>query len=325
MSSRTLAQAITLALDNALARSSDVIVMGEDVGRTGGVFRITDGLRARHGAQRVIDTPLAESGIVGTALGLAIGGMRPVVELQFMGFSYPAFDQIISHVARMRHRSRHRFTVPMVIRIPYGGGIGAAEHHSESTEAIYAHIPGLKVVVPSRPADAAGMLRAAIDDPDPVIFLEPIRMYRSVKEEVPDDPPPTRLDTSTVERPGSDITLVAWGAMMKETREAAEKLAASGVSAEVVDLRCLAPMNVDTLVASVRKTGRAVVIHEAPRSGGLGAEVIAALQEHCAYDLEAPVARVTGWDTVIPLKMAEHHYLPSTERIVTTAERVLDS
>jgi pyruvate/2-oxoglutarate/acetoin dehydrogenase E1 component len=325
MSSRTLAQAITLALDNALARSSDVIVMGEDVGRTGGVFRITDGLRARHGAQRVIDTPLAESGIVGTALGLAIGGMRPVVELQFMGFSYPAFDQIISHVARMRHRSRHRFTVPMVIRIPFGGGIGAAEHHSESTEAIYAHIPGLKVVVPSRPADAAGMLRAAIDDPDPVIFLEPIRMYRSVKEEVPDDPPPTRLDTSTVERPGSDITLVAWGAMMKETREAAEKLAASGVSAEVVDLRCLAPMNVATLVASVRKTGRAVVIHEAPRSGGLGAEVIAALQEHCAYDLEAPVARVTGWDTVIPLKMSEHHYLPSTERIVTTAERVLDS
>ncbi|HZC70643.1 MAG TPA: alpha-ketoacid dehydrogenase subunit beta [Jatrophihabitans sp.] len=325
MASRTLAQAITLALDNALGRSDDIIVLGEDVGRTGGVFRITDGLRAKHGAHRVVDTPLAESGIVGTALGLAVAGMRPVVELQFMGFSYPAFDQIISHVARMRHRTRHRFTVPMVIRIPYGGGIGAAEHHSESTETIYAHIPGLKVVVPSRPADAAGMLRAAIEDPDPVIFLEPIRMYRSVKEEVPDDSPPARLDTSTVERLGSDITLVSWGAMMKETREAAEKLAASGVSAEVVDLRCLAPMNVDTLAASVRKTGRAVVIHEAPRSAGLGAEVIASLQEHCAYDLEAPVARVTGWDTVIPLKMAEHHYLPSTERIVTTAERVLAS
>lgn len=325
MASRTLAQAITLALDNALARSTDVIVLGEDVGRTGGVFRITDGLRARHGAHRVVDTPLAESGIVGTALGLAVAGMRPVVELQFMGFSYPAFDQIISHVARMRHRTRHRFTVPMVIRIPYGGGIGAAEHHSESTETIYAHIPGLKVVVPSRPADAAAMLRAAIEDPDPVIFLEPIRMYRSVKEDVPDDPPPARLDTSTVERLGSDITLVSWGAMMKETREAAEKLAASGVSAEVVDLRCLAPMNVDSLAESVRKTGRAVVIHEAPRSAGLGAEVIASLQEQCAYDLEAPVARVTGWDTVIPLKMAEHHYLPSTERIVTTAERVLES
>lgn len=325
MPSRTLAQAINLALDNALARDPDVVVLGEDVGRTGGVFRITDGLRARHGAERVIDTPLAESGIVGTALGLAVAGLRPVVELQFMGFSYPAYDQIISHVARMRYRSRHRFTVPMVIRIPYGGGIGAAEHHSESTEALYAHIPGLKVVVASRPADAAGMLRAAIEDPDPVVFLEPIRMYRAVKEDVPDDPPPARLDTATVERLGTDITLVAWGAMMKETRQAAEKLAASGVSAEVVDLRCLAPMNAEVLVQSVRKTGRAAVIHEAPRTAGLGAEVIATLQEHCAYDLEAPIARITGWDTHVPLKMAEHHYLPSTERIVGAAERVLES
>src|SRR5436190_416062 len=275
MADLNMAQAINRALDQALAADPRVIVLGEDVGRTGGVFRVTDGLQQRHGENRVVDTPVSESGIVGAAFGLAVGGMRPVAEIQFMGFSYPAYDQVISHVSRIRNRSRHRFTAPLVIRIPYGGGIGAAEHHSESTEAIYAHIPGLKVVVPSRPADAGAMLRAAIEDPDPVIFLEPIRMYRSVKEEVPDDPPPARLDTSTVERLGSDITLVAWGAMMKETREAAEKLAASGVSAEIVDLRCLAPMNVDTLVTSVRKTGRAVVIHEAPRSGGLGAEVIA--------------------------------------------------
>jgi pyruvate/2-oxoglutarate/acetoin dehydrogenase E1 component len=325
MPSRTLAQALNHALDTALAERDDVIVMGEDVGRTGGVFRITDGLRQRHGPQRVVDTPLAESGIVGVGLGLAIAGMRPVLELQFMGFSYPAFDQIVSHVSRVRHRTRHRFTAPLVIRIPYGAGIGAAEHHSESTEAIYAHTPGLKVVVPSRPSDAASMLRAAIDDPDPVIFLEPIRLYRAVKEEMPDDPSGTPLGTASVERPGNDITLMAWGGMMKETRQAAEKLAASGVSTEVVDVRSLAPLDIAPLAESVRKTGRAVVIHEAPRTAGLGAEIVAQLQERCAYDLEAPIVRVTGWDTVVPLKMAEHHYLPSTQRIVAAATRVLES
>jgi pyruvate dehydrogenase E1 component beta subunit len=324
MTSRTLAQALNHALDTALAELDEVIVMGEDVGRTGGVFRITDGLRERHGPDRVFDTPLAESGIVGVGLGLAIAGMRPVMELQFMGFSYPAFDQVVSHVSRIRHRSRHRFTAPLVIRIPYGGGIGAAEHHSESTEALYAHTPGLKVVVPSRPSDAAGMLRAAIEDPDPVIFLEPIRLYRSVKEEMLDKPV-CPLGTASVERFGGDVTLIAWGAMMKETREAAEKLAASGVSAELVDLRSLAPLDVEPLVESVRKTGRAVVIHEAPRTAGLGAEIIAQLQERCAYDLEAPVVRVTGWDTVVPLKMGEHHYLPSAQRIVAAASEVLES
>jgi 2-oxoisovalerate dehydrogenase E1 component beta subunit len=325
MPSRTLAQALNHALDAALDERDDVIVLGEDVGRTGGVFRITDGLRQRHGPQRVVDTPLAESGIVGVGLGLAIAGMRPVMELQFMGFSYPAFDQIVSHVSRVRHRTRHRFTAPLVIRIPYGAGIGAAEHHSESTEAIYAHTPGLKVVVPSRPSDAASMLRAAIDDPDPVIFLEPIRLYRAVKEEMSDDPSFTPLGTASVERPGSDITLMAWGGMMKETRQAAEKLSASGVSAEVVDVRSLAPLDIAPLAESVRKTGRAVVIHEAPRTAGLGAEIVAQLQERCAYDLEAPIVRVTGWDTVVPLKMAEHHYLPSTQRIVAAATRVLES
>ena len=325
MTVRTLAQALNQALDRALADDDRVVILGEDVGRTGGVFRITDGLRERYGAQRVVDAPLAESSIVGVGLGLAIAGFRPVLELQFMGFSYPAFDQIISHVSRIRHRSRHRFTAPLVIRIPYGGGIGAAEHHSESMETIYAHTPGLKVVTPSRPADAAGLLRAAIDDPDPVIFLEPIRLYRAVKEEVPDDVPPGRLDRARVERAGSDVTLMAWGGMMKETREAADKLAADGISAEVVDVRSLAPLDIEPLAASVCKTGHAVVIHEAPRSVGIGAEIVAQLQERCMYELEAPIARVTGWDIAVPLKMAEHHYLPSTERIVTTVKRVLTS
>jgi 2-oxoisovalerate dehydrogenase E1 component beta subunit len=323
MGSITLAQALNGALDQALADSDDVILMGEDVGRTGGVFRVTDGLQQRYGPERVVDTPLAESGIVGVGLGLAIGGMRPVMEMQFMGFSYPAYDQVISHVSRIRHRSRHRFTAPLVIRIPYGGGIGAAEHHSESTEAIYAHVPGLKVVVPSRPADAAGLLRAAIDDPDPVIFLEPIRLYRSVKEEVTGGVV-TPLGVASVERVGSDVTLISWGAMMKETRAAADELSAAGVSAEILDVRSIVPLDIDTLAESVAKTGRAVVIHEAPRTAGFGAEVIAQLQERCAYDLHAPVKRVTGWDTVFPLKLSEPHYLPSVERIVAAVEDVLE-
>jgi pyruvate dehydrogenase E1 component beta subunit len=271
----------------------------------------------------VIDTPVAESGIVGVGLGLAIGGMRPVLEMQFMGFSYPAFDQVISHVSRIRNRSRHRFTAPLVIRLPYGGGIGAAEHHSESTEALYAHIPGLKVVVASRPLDGAGLLRAAIDDPDPVVVLEPIRLYRAVKEDVPDGVVTTPIGVASVERSGDDVTLISWGAMMKEARTAAEQLAAAGVSAEVVDVRSLVPFDIDTIAASVAKTGRAVVIHEAPRTCGFGAEVVAQIQELCLYDLAAPVLRVTGWDTVFPLKRGEHHYMPSVERIVAATERVL--
>jgi pyruvate dehydrogenase E1 component beta subunit len=322
---RTLAQAINHTLGTALAELDDVILLGEDVGVAGGVFRITDGLLERFGPGRVIDTPVAESGIVGVGFGLAVGGMRPVLEMQFMGFSYPAFDQVISHVSRIRNRSRHRFTAPLVIRMPYGGGIGAAEHHSESTEALYAHVPGLKVVVPSRPGDAAGLLRAAIEDPDPVVFLEPIRLYRAVKEDVPEESFTTPIGVASVERPGTDLTLVAWGAMMKETRAAAERLAESGTSAEVLDLRSLVPLDVDAIAASVRRTGRAVVVHEAPRTAGFGAEIVAQIQERCLYHLEAPVARVTGWDTVFPLKRSEHHYLPSTDRIVAAAERVLAS
>jgi len=319
----TLAQALNQSLDLALRDSPDVLVMGEDVGRTGGVFRITEGLQARYGRDRVIDTPVAESGIVGVGFGMAVAGMRPVLEMQFMGFSYPAFDQVINHVSRIRNRSRHRFTAPLVLRLPYGGGIGAAEHHSESTEALYAHVPGLKVVVASRPVDAAGLLRSAIDDPDPVVFLEPIRLYRAVKEDVPDDVVTTPIGVAAVERPGNDITLLSWGAMMKEARDAAERLAAAGVSVELIDVRTLVPFDTETVTASVAKTGRAVVIHEAPRTCGFGAEVVAQIQELCLYDLLAPVVRVTGWDTVFPLKRGEHHYLPSSDRIVAAAERVL--
>jgi pyruvate dehydrogenase E1 component beta subunit len=321
----TMARAINDALDLALEKDSQVMLLGEDIGRTGGVFRITDGLRERHGADRVVDTPVAESGIVGVALGLAIAGMRPVAELQFMGFSYPAFDQVISHVARIRNRSRHRFTAPMVIRMPYGGGIGAAEHHSESTEAIYAHTPGLKVVIPATPYDAKGLLLAAISDPDPVVFCEPIRLYRSVKEEVPDGWYEVPIGQARREREGSDLTLVSWGAMMTETRSAATALEQEGVSVEVLDVRSLVPFDADAVVASVEKTGRVVIVHEAPRTAGFGAEVAATVAERCLYSLQAPVARVTGWDSVFPLKRSEGQYLPSVDRILTAARRALEA
>ena len=324
MPEANLAQAVNGALDAALSSDSRVVLLGEDIGRTGGVFRITDGLRERYGADRVFDTPVAESGIVGAAFGMAVAGMHPVAELQFMGFSYPAYDQVINHVSRIRNRSNHRFTAPMVIRIPYGGGIGAAEHHSESTEAIYAHIPGLKVVVPSTPSDAKGLLLAAIEDPDPVIFLEPIRLYRAVKEDVPDIYYTTPIGPVRVEREGSDITLISWGAMMKETRAAATRLEEEGVSAEVIDVRTLTPLDRRGIARSVEKTGRAIVVHEAPLTGGFGGEIVATIQENCLYSLLAPVQRVTGWDTVFPLKRSESHYLPSVDRIVAAAEKTLE-
>jgi pyruvate dehydrogenase E1 component beta subunit len=322
---RTLAQALNLALDVALRDDPAVVVMGEDVGRTGGVFRITDGLLAKYGSARVIDTPVAESAIAGVGLGMAIAGLRPVLEMQFMGFSYPAFDQVINHIARIRNRSRHRFTAPLVIRIPYGGGIGAAEHHSESAEAIYAHTPGLKVVVPSRPTDASGLLASAISDPDPVVFLEPIRLYRSVKEETPDEPNPLPIGVAKVEREGDDVTLIAWGAMMKEVRAAATALATEGIECEVIDVRSLVPLDVNTIVESVAATGRAVVVHEAPRTAGFGAEIAAQIQERCLYELEAPVLRVTGYDTVFPLKRSEHHYLPGVGRISSAVHRLMET
>ena len=325
MTVMTMARALNDALDVALDKHADVMLLGEDVGRTGGVFRITDGLLAAHGPDRVVDTPVAESGIVGVALGLAVGGMRPVAEMQFMGFSYPAFDQLISHVSRIRNRSQHRFTAPMVIRIPYGGGIGAAEHHSESAEAVYAHTPGLKVVVPSTPYDAKGLLLAAIADPDPVVVCEPIRLYRSVKEEVPEGWYEVPIGQARVERPGTDLTLVAWGAMMRETREAATTLEEEGVSVEVIDVRSLVPFDAARVVESVDKTGRVVIVHEAPRTAGFGAEIAATVSERCLYSLLAPPRRVTGWDSVFPLKRSESQYLPGVDRILAAARSTLEA
>ena len=324
MSEMTVAQALNSALHIAL-ESEDVVLLGEDVGVSGGVFRVSDGLYERYGADRVIDTPVAESGIVGAAFGMAVAGLRPIVEIQFMGFSYPAVDQVINHVSRIRNRSRHRFTAPLVIRIPYGGGIGAAEHHSESAEALYVHTPGLKVVVPSSPYDAKGLLLEAIDDPDPVIFLEPIRIYRAIKEDVPAGPYRVPIGEASVERSGTDLTIVAYGAMMRESRRAADELEGEGVSVELIDVRSLTPFDADTVVGSVAATGRAVVVHEAHRTAGFGAEVVAQVQERALYSLLAPVQRVTGWDTVVPLRRAEHHYLPSARRIVAAARTVLEA
>ena len=323
MTVMTLAQALTSGLDAALAADERTLILGEDVGKTGGVFRITDGLLASYGADRVVDTPVAESGIVGAAFGLAVGGMRPIAELQFMGFSTPAYDQVINHVARIRNRSRHRFTAPLVIRIPFGGGFGAAEHHSESWETIYAHIPGLKVVVPSTPVDAKGMLLAAVEDEDPVIFLEPIRLYRAIKEDVPDEGYTVPLGKAVIRRPGSDVTMLTWGASTKECREAADQLAGEGISVELIDMRSLAPIDAETMLQSVEKTGRAVIVHEAPLSGGMGAELAAQIVENGLYGLQAPVKRVTGWDTVFPLKRGEKYYLPSVDRITAAVHQTM--
>jgi len=323
MAELNLAQAINAALDHALGVDERVLLFGEDVGITGGVFRVTDGLQERFGPGRVIDAPVAESGIVGAALGMAIAGMRPVVEIQFLGFAYPAFDQIVSHVGRIRNRSDHRFTAPMVMRIPYGGGIGAAEHHSESTEAIFAHTPGIKVVVPSNPYDAKGMLLSAIADPDPVVFLEPIRLYRAVKQEVPDGEFAVPLGKAATVREGSDVTVVSYGAMVRVSNRAADLLEVEGVSVEVIDLRSLAPLDEDAIVAAARRTGRVVVATESHRTAGMASEVAAVVQERALYSLLAPVERVTGWDTVVPLKRTEGHYVPGPERIASAIRRVM--
>jgi pyruvate dehydrogenase E1 component beta subunit len=318
-----IAQALNAALDEAL-RDPTVVLLGEDVGAAGGVFRISDGLQERYG-ERVIDTPVAESGIVGAAYGMALAGVRPIAEIQFMGFSTPGYDQVVNHVARIRNRSRHRFTAPLVLRIPYGAGIGAAEHHSESWEAIYAHIPGLKVVVPARPYDAKGLLLAAVDDPDPVVFLEPIRLYRSVKEEVPDAGYRVPIGVAAIERAGDDLTMVSYGAMMREARRAVDRLEDQGTSIELIDLRTLVPWDAEAVLASVDKTGRALIVQEAPRTAGFAAEIAAEIQERSLYALRAPVERVTGWDTVVPLRRAEHHYLPGAARIVAAARRALEA
>jgi pyruvate dehydrogenase E1 component beta subunit len=311
----TLVQAVRDAMHDEMQQDDDVLVMGEDVGKNGGVFRATEGLYEEFGEDRVIDTPLSEAGIAGTAIGMAAYGLKPIAEMQFMGFSYPAFDQIVSHAARLRTRSRGRYTCPLVVRAPYGGGIRAPEHHSESTEAWYAHMPGLKVAIPSTPYDAKGMLVSAIRDPDPVVFLEPKLIYRAFREEVPDGTYEVPLGEAAVRREGSDISVFTWGAMSRPTLEAAEDLAEEGIDVEVVDLRTVSPIDDETIVESFKKTGRAAVVHEAPKTGGLAGEIAATIQEEALVYQEAPIERITGFDTPFPLYALEDYYLPEPARI----------
>ncbi len=319
----TIAQAVRDAMRDEMDRDERVIVLGEDVGIDGGVFRATDGLIERFGPERVIDTPLAESAIVGMSVGLAATGFRPVAEIQFMGFVYPAINQLFAHAARLRNRTRGRLSCPMVVRMPYGGGIHPPEHHSESYEALFLNTPGFKVVVPSNPYDAKGLLISAIRDPDPVLFMEPKRIYRAFREPVPAEAYTVPMGKADVAREGTDVTLVAWGAMVRVCLDASEVLALRNISAEVVDLRTLNPLDRDTLISSVIKTGRAVVVHEAPRTSGFGAEICAQINEHALLQLLAPVQRVTGFDVVFPLAQNESLYLPSRERIVKAVEKVL--
>ena len=324
MNSITLVEGVTQALSHELEHDKDVVLLGQDIGKSGGVFRATDGLFQKFGSDRVLDTPLAESMMVGLSVGMASQKMKPVVEIQFMGFIFPAFNQIVTAVARMRNRTRGRITLPIVIRMPYGGGIHAPEHHSESTEALLAHIPGLKVVVPSTPARAYGLLLAAIRDPDPVIFLEPKRIYRAEKQDIINDGEAYPLESCFIDRPGTDITLVSWGAMMKETLKAADTLAAEGVSCEVIDLVTISPIDITTIAESVSKTGRCIIIQEAPRAGGIASEIAAELAEKVLLDLLAPINRVTGYDTVMPYARNEHHYMPSVERIIDEIHKTME-
>lgn len=323
MAQVTLIEALTLAMAHEMAKDPSVVVLGEDVGINGGVFRATAGLSEKFGPVRVLDTPLDETTIAGIAVGMAAQGMKPIAEAQFDGFVYPMVDHIVCHAARFRTRTRGRLTCPLVLRVPWGGGIRAPEHHSEANESTFTNVPGLRVVMPSSPSRAYGLLLAAIRDPDPVIFFEPKRIYRQYKEDVADDGEALPLDVCFVLRDGSDVTLVTWGAQVKETLEAADALAKDGISAEVIDVATLKPLDFDTIHESVKKTGRCVIVHEAPRTAGFGAEVAARLAEHAMYDLVAPVERVTGYDTHIPLFRLEMKYLPSVERIVAAAKRTL--
>ncbi|MBL9150686.1 MAG: alpha-ketoacid dehydrogenase subunit beta [Phycisphaerae bacterium] len=319
MANLTLVQAINLALVQEMEKDDRVIILGEDVGPNGGVFRVTEGLHKRFGSSRVVDSPLAESGIIGTSIGLAMAGLRPVPEIQFEGFLGPAYDQICSHAARMRTRTRGAFTVPLTIRIPVGGGIHAPELHSDSPEAIYAHTPGLKVVMPSSPYDAKGLLISAIRDPDPVMFFEPKRIYRAFREEVPEDEYTIPIGKARTVCEGDDLTIVSWGASVVQCMQAIEK---SGKSIELIDLRTIYPFDMDAIEASVKKTGRCVIVHEAPKTCGFGAEIAARIMEKCFLYLEAPVQRVAGFDTIMPYYKLELEYMPDTARIARAIEDV---
>ena len=317
-----MVQAVNDALGLMLDEHESMVLYGEDVGVEGGVFRVTEGLQKRFGLRRVFDSPLAESAIVGTAIGMCAGGLRPVVEIQFSGFAYPAFNQIISHVSRLRNRTRGRFAMPMVIRMPYGGGINALEHHSESMEALFAHIPGLKVVIPSYPHDAKGLLISAIRSDDPVLFMEPKRIYRAIKQEVPEEAFAIPLGRAKVDMPGTDLTVIAYGAMVREVQRAAALGRKRGISAEIIDLRSIYPLDRDTLAVSVKKTGRVMVVTEGPSSYGTAAEIITAVMEEAFLYLEAPPKRVSGFDTIVPLPQGEELYMQTPEKILYEMERL---
>ncbi|MBC7982620.1 MAG: alpha-ketoacid dehydrogenase subunit beta [Candidatus Obscuribacterales bacterium] len=319
----TLLEALTLAHAWELEHDASVVVLGEDVGANGGVFRATAGLQQRFGTTRVFDTPLAENMIGGMCVGMATQGLKPIAEIQFMGFIYPAMDQVINHMTRLRNRTRGRMSCPVVIRTPHGGGTRSPEHHSEAVESMFAHMPGLRVVCPSSPARAYGLLLAAIRDPDPVLFIEPTRIYRAFKQEVIDDGEALPLDTCFVLREGADVTLVTWGAMTLEVLKAADELANHGVHAEVIDVATVSPIDFDTILESVVKTGRLVIVHEAARNCGVGAEIAATIAELAHYELEAPIKRVTGYDVIVPLARLEHDYIPSVARIVDAARETL--
>jgi pyruvate dehydrogenase E1 component beta subunit len=323
MAKLNMVEAINLALREEMERDDRIVILGEDVGREGGVFRVTDGLQEKFGADRVVDTPLAELGIVGVAFGMAVYGIRPIAEIQFEGFLYPCLDQINNHLGRIRNRSRGRFTCPMVIRVPYGGGIHAPEHHSDSPEAILAHIPGIKVVVPSTPYEAKGLLLSSIRDSDPVIFLEPKRIYRAIREEVPEGDYSLPLGKARLVQEGKDVTVVAWGAMVREVLNAAEQLKGVKIDVEIIDLRTISPMDMETIITSIKKTGRGVIVHEAPKTCGLGAEIIGLINEKALLSLQAPIERVTGFDIPVPLMKSEHYYLPNPERIVMAVKKVM--
>ncbi len=313
-----MVQAINLALKEEMQRDNNVVILGEDVGRDGGVFRVTEGLFEQFGHERVIDTPLAESVIAGAAIGMAVYGLKPVAEIQFMGFIYPAIDQIFSHASRIRNRSRGRFICPIVIRVPYGAGIKAPDLHSESTEALFCHMPGLKVVVPSSPYNAKGLLISSIRDPDPVIFLESTRLYRLIKEDVPEGEYTIPLGKARIVREGKNVTVIAWGSMLHRALQAVE-----GLDAEVIDLMTLNPFDEETILKSVKKTGRVVIVHEAPKTCGFGAELSATIAEDVMLYLKSPIIRVTGYDVVMPLPKLEDYYMPTAERIRKGIEEVM--
>jgi pyruvate dehydrogenase E1 component beta subunit len=323
MAKLNMVEALNLALREELERDSRVIIFGEDVGKEGGVFRVTDGLQKKFGPDRVIDTPLAELAIAATALGMAVYGLRPIGEIQFEGFLYPCLDQINNHIGRLRNRSRGRFTCPLVIRTPYGGGIHAPEHHSDSPEAILAHIPGIKVVIPSTPYEAKGLLLSSIRDPDPVIFMEPKRIYRAIREEVPEGDYTIPLGKARLVQEGKDVTVIAYGAMLREALNAAEQLKGDKIDPEIIDLRTISPMDVETIVTSIKKTGRGVIVHEAPKTCGLAAEIIALINEKAFLSLQAPIERVTGFDIPVPLMKTEHYDLPNPKRIVMAVKKVM--